>query len=79
MSEYDQTFLSHKIIEHLMSKENMQDDISGLVLDIYEKEMKQLSEKIIKHLSELKEKGIITEYKDGKGKQYYKLLKPIGQ
>ena len=78
MSDYDQTFLSHKIIEHLMSKENMQDDLSGLVLDIYAKEMKQLSEKIIKHLAGLKENGIIIEHKDEKGNLYYKLLKPIG-
>jgi len=79
MSEYDQTFLSHKIIEHLMSKENYQDDLSGLVLDIYAKEMKQLSDKIIKHIAGLEDQGIIEEFKDDKGRKFFKLLKPIGQ
>jgi hypothetical protein len=83
MSEYDQTSISHKIIEHISSKSiNKEDDLNGICLAIFEKEINELSDKmfkdfsdiIIKELSELINKGIITEGKDQSGKHYYKLL-----
>ncbi len=70
-------YLSQRIIEHLNVKETEGDDLNGLVLAIYEKEMKKLSENIIKTVSDLILKEIITEYQHQNGKRYYKLVKPL--
>lgn len=84
MSSNNRSNLSQKIIGHLSSKSiNKEDDLNGICLAIFEKEInnwsdkmfKDLSDKIIKGLSELIDKGIITEYKDQNEKLYYRLVK----
>ncbi len=71
----EQIEFSERIIEHLMNKEQMSDDLEGIVLGIYDKEMKKLSEKIMKSLSCLVAKRKIIETKGMDGKMVYQLLK----
>ena len=75
----NQIYFSQRIIAHLRVKKMEGDDLNGIVLTIYEKEMKKLSEKIIKTLSDLILKKIITEYQHQNGKRFYKLIEPISK
>lgn len=77
MTTNDQTNLSQRIIEHLRPKEDGRDDLDGIVIAIYEKEMKKLSANIMNDLAELLAKGIVSEYVEEKGKRYYTLIKSI--
>jgi hypothetical protein len=76
--------LHQKLIPHLTSKSiNKQDDLNGICLAIFEKEINELSDRmfsefsdtIIKVLSELIDKGKITAYKDQNDRLLYKLAK----
>ena len=84
MNSTNRTNLSQKIIGHLSSKSiNKEDDLNGICLAIFEKEINNLSDKIfkefsdtiIKELSKLVEKEIITAYKDQNDKLFYRLVK----
>ena len=68
------TDLTERIIEHLMNKENMQDDLEGIVLGIYDMEMKKLSERILHSLSDLVVNKKIIEIKRKNGKRVYQLI-----
>ena len=75
----EEKILFNKIIEHLKHKKDMKDDLNGLTLTIYETEMSKLSERFMKTLALLIEKGIIKS-QDRNGKTYYQLIgdtKPI--
>ncbi|HED05070.1 MAG TPA: hypothetical protein ENI61_00115 [Ignavibacteria bacterium] len=83
MNSINQSNLSQKIIEHLNSESiNKEDDLIGICLAIFEKEINKLSDKmfkdfsdtIFKELSELVGKGIITEYKNQNEKLFYRLV-----
>ena len=83
MISINQSDISQKIIGHLRSKSSIkEDDLNGICLAIFENEINKLSDKmfkdfsdtIIKELSELIDKGIITEYKDQNEKLYYRLV-----
>jgi len=74
MNYFKQTDLSERIIEHLISKDNMQDDLEGIVLGIYDKEMKRLSERILCGLSDLVAKKKIIEIKRKNEKRIYQLI-----
>lgn len=71
----EQIEFSERIIEHLMNREQMSDDLEGIVLGIYDMEMKKLSEKIMESLSGLVAKRKIIEIKGMNGKMVYQLLK----
>jgi hypothetical protein len=79
-----QSDLHQKIIGHLTSRSiNKEDDLNGICLAIFEKEINELSDRmfsefsdtIIKVLSELIDKGKITAYKDQNDRLLYKLAK----
>ena len=83
MISNNQSDLSQKIIGHLGSKSmSEEDDLNGICLSIFEKEINNLSNKmfkdfsdtIIKELSELVDNGIITAYKDQNEKLLYRLV-----
>jgi hypothetical protein len=83
MNSNYQLDLPQKIIMHLTSKSiNKEDDLNGICLAIFEKEINKLSDKmfndfsdtIIKELSELIDKGIIKEHKDQNEKLFYRLV-----
>ena len=86
MISNNQSDLSQKIIGYLGSKSiNKEDDLNGICLSVFEKEINNLSDKmfkdfsntIIKELSELIDKGIITGYKDQNEKLLYRLVNSI--
>ena len=70
----ENTILFFRITDHLKLKENKQDDLNGIILAIYETEMKNLSQKVIMSLSHMIKKGIVTEFKTQGGKSYYQLV-----
>ena len=83
MNSNYQLDLPQKIIMHLTSKSiNKEDDLDGICLAIFEKEINNLSDKmfkdfsdtIIKVISELVNNGMITAYKDQKDKLLYRLV-----
>lgn len=74
MNADEQTKLLLKITDHLKLKEDKQDDFNGIILAIYETEVKNVSEKVIASLSHLIEKGIVIESKGQNGKCYYQLI-----
>ena len=69
-----QTNLSNRIIDHLKQKQDGRDDLDGLVIAIYEKEMKRLTEKIMNDLADLIAKGVVAEYENNNGKRGLKLI-----
>ena len=68
--------ISRNIIEHLMSQDNMQDDISEIALAVYNKEINKLSDKVVDQLTILMHKGIVERINQN-DRSYYKLVKPI--
>ena len=71
----DQSKLSKRIIEHLMLRAEMKDDLEGIAIGIYDREIKELSMEIDRSLKNLINKGIIVLSNVTKdGKQYYQLL-----
>ena len=73
--------LSIKIINHLKGKGNRSLDVDGIIIAMYEeefKEIKVLSDKVLKTLADLKAKGVIKEYFDEEGKLCYELLNVDG-
>ena len=72
MNPQKHLFLSQEIIKYLNSKEGKRDDLDGIVIAIYENEIKNLTKKIMNELAMLLAKGIITEFKNHDGKNWFK-------
>lgn len=68
--------ISRNIIEHLMSQDNMQDDLSEIALAVYNKEINKLSDKVVDQLTILMHKGIVQRINQN-DRSYYKLVRPI--
>jgi hypothetical protein len=68
--------ISENIIEHLMSRDNMQDDLSEIALAVYNKEINKLSERVVDQLTILMHKGIIKRINEN-DRSYYKLVRPV--
>ena len=75
MTEVKQNKLADKILSHLENRSDGKDDLDGLIISIYEKEMKSLTENIMKELAVLITKGIIVEHENHYGKRWVQLLK----
>jgi len=56
-------------------KEDHQDSLDGLILEIYNVEIKQLSQEIVKNVEYLTSIGFITEIEDVHRNKIYKLMK----
>jgi hypothetical protein len=56
-------------------KEDDQDSLDGLILKIYDVEIKQLSQEIVKNLEYLISLGLIKETEDAQGKKSYKIMR----
>jgi hypothetical protein len=63
------------ILKHLLKKENHQESLDGLILEIYNSEIKGLSKENSKSLRYLISEGLIAEVVDASGKKQYKLKK----
>ena len=68
--------ISRNIIEHLMSQNNMQDDLSEIALAVYNKEINKLSDKVVDQLTILMHKGIVERVNEN-DRSYFKLVRPI--
>lgn len=66
--------ISRKIVEHLTNKKDGRTDLNGILIAMYEEEIKILPDKVLKTLADLKYRGIVKEYFDEEGRLYYKLL-----
>lgn len=69
----DSIEMTQKIIDHLLSANDQKDDLKGLTLALYNKEIKNLSKVIYNTLSQLVSKGIIKQVKNHNGRSYFKL------
>jgi len=69
----DSIDMTQRIIDHLLSAKDQKDDLKGLTLALYNKEMKNLSKIITYNLSQLISKDIIIKQKSHNGKTYFKL------
>lgn len=65
--------MSDFIIQHLLRKKDHQDDLEGISLFIYEKELKNLSSEIISAINELVSKGLLKELENPSGQKSYQL------
>lgn len=74
LKKSNDTDMKQKIIDHLQSIHNQQDDLKGLTLALYNKEMKNLSDVIVNTISRLITTGVLKEIKTKNGNRYYKLL-----
>jgi|WetSurMetagenome_2_1015567.scaffolds.fasta_scaffold56293_2 hypothetical protein len=63
--------LSDGIIQHLLERKDHKDDIEGITLFIYEKELKNLSNEIMDVLADLVTHDLLVEHEDTEGKKYY--------
>jgi len=63
--------LSDGIIQHLLQKKDHKDDLEGITLFIYEKELKNLSNEIMDVLADLVTHDLLVEYEHPEGKKYY--------
>jgi hypothetical protein len=63
------------ILKHLLNKEDHQDSLDGLILKIYNAEIKELSKEISKSLRYLVSTGLVGEVVDASGKKQYRLIK----
>ena len=68
--------ISKNIIEHLMSRDKMQDDLSEIALAVYNKEISKLSDRVVDQLTIIMHKGIIKRINEN-DISYYKLVRPI--
>ena len=66
--------ISRSIIEHLLSRDNMQDDLSEIALAVYNKEISKLSDRVIDQLTILMHKGIIKRINQN-DRSYFKLIR----
>ena len=71
--------MADKIINHLASKNDHQDNLDGLILGLYESEIQVLSQKVTETLSNLISKGIIKEVINSNGERFFKLDKDLSE
>lgn len=62
-----------EITQHLRGKKDHKDDLEGIIMFFYKKELKNLSDEILSSLADLLSKGIITELKNSSGQKCYQL------
>ena len=65
--------MSDNIIQHLLQKKDHKDDLEGISLFVYEKELKNLSGEIISTIGDLVSKGLLKELKNSSGQKCYPL------
>jgi hypothetical protein len=70
---YKKTNINQRIIQHLMEKKGHKDNIEGITLMIYEKEIKHLSDQIMDAIFDLLSRGLIVESSSSSGQKYYQL------
>ncbi len=61
------------IIKHLLRKKDHQDVLEGILLIVYERELKNLSGEILTAICDLVSKGILMESKNSSGQKCYQL------
>jgi hypothetical protein len=65
--------ICRKIVEYLMAKKDHKDDLDGILLGVFEKEIEHLSKTTLQNLGHLISTGIIEEEKNGDGAGWYKI------
>ena len=65
--------IGKEITQHLRKKKDHKDDLEGIVIFFYKKELKNLSDEILSSLADLLSKGIIAELKNSSGQKCYQL------
>jgi len=62
-----------KILEYLMAKQDHKDDLDGILLGVFEREIERLSRTTLQNIGYLISMGIIEEEKNGDGTGWYKI------
>ena len=65
--------IRNSIIQHLLNNKDHIDDIEGISLFVYNKEIKNLSDEILAEILELISNGLVVEREDFPDKKYYQL------
>lgn len=58
-----------------MKKENRQDSLDGLIVEIFNEEIQTLRQEIVRNLGYLMQSTYVAEIHDDRGKIHYQLLK----
>jgi hypothetical protein len=62
-----------KILEYLMAKQDHKDDLDGILLGVFEKEIERLSRTTLQSIGYLISMGILVEEKNGDGTGWYRM------
>jgi predicted transcriptional regulator with HTH domain len=73
MTDLSKESVCYIIIQHLLDTKDHKDDLDGISLSVFDKEMKNLSDDILTGIEELVSKGLIVECKNSSGEKYYRL------
>jgi len=63
-----------KIIDFLRSKKNKQDQLDGILLNIFPQEIDKTSKKILQNLGYLISHGIVEEFENFDGRRLFKII-----
>ncbi|GAB4377845.1 MAG: hypothetical protein Kow0042_26120 [Calditrichia bacterium] len=61
----------------MKAQNNHSDDLEGIVLALYEKEIEKLSAHIVKNLGYLISIGVVEEVQSQEGRRIYRLLRAL--
>lgn len=71
-SDFDKN-VCKKILEYLMAKQDHKDDLDGILLGVFEKEIERISRTTLQNIGYLITMGIIEEEKNGDGTGWYRV------
>jgi hypothetical protein len=78
ISEFDQN-ICRRIIHYLDAKTEGKDNLNGILLGLFEKEIQHLTRLVLSNVGYLISIGAIEEIKSGNGKKFYQMAKSLDE